>query len=87
LDNLAKRYLFPELRLISVGSFNVLCLVCSGWHVTVSILTNFIANDTKYLQLRLDTAPKILSFTFTNWTVYINRSPIFGKKVLDAEEE
>ena len=41
---------------ITAGLFIILSLVCAGWYSTYNKLDGYIANDTKYRKLRLDTA-------------------------------
>jgi hypothetical protein len=56
----------PKLIWITAGLFIVLCLVCSGWYMTSDKLENFVANDTKYRYLKLNSNPalqKLLSIT------------------------
>ncbi len=50
----------PKIILISAGLFIALALVSSGWYMTESKLDGYIANDTKYRQLRLDTSIRSL---------------------------
>jgi hypothetical protein len=45
----------PKLIWITAGLFLVLTLVCAGWLDTSGKLANYIASDTKYRFLRLDT--------------------------------
>ncbi|MEO7802066.1 MAG: hypothetical protein ABIR81_08710 [Ginsengibacter sp.] len=46
----------PKVVLIAAGLFVASALVCAGWYSTIDKLDSYIANDTKYRQLRLDTA-------------------------------
>ena len=48
----------PKLICITAGLSIVVTLVCAGWYSTSNKLDEYIANDTKYRQLRLDTAYK-----------------------------
>ena len=41
---------------ITAGLFILLSLVCAGWYSTYKKLDGYIANDTKYRELRLNTA-------------------------------
>lgn len=77
----------PKLIWISAGLFIGLCLVCSGWYVTASKLNNFIANDTKYRQLRLDTAHKSLQLYLDHLDSLYKIQPDMREKVLETEEE
>lgn len=46
----------PKVIWVTAGLFLLFTLVCSGWYMTAEKLDSFIANDTKYRQLKLDTA-------------------------------
>lgn len=77
----------PKLIWISVGLLIVLCLVCSGWWVTGTKLEGFIASDTKYRHLRLDTAHKGLQLYLDQLDSVYKAHPDFREKVLETEEE
>ena len=77
----------PKIIWITAGLFIVFALVCSGWYMTGSKLDSFIANDTKYRQLRLDTAQKSLQIYLDKVdSLYIAR-PDMRKIVLEKEQE
>lgn len=77
----------PKLIWISVGLLIVLCLVCSGWWVTSTKLDGFVASDTKYRHLRLDTAHKSLQLYLDQLDSVYKAHPDFREKVLETEEE
>lgn len=77
----------PKMIWISAGLFIVLCLVCSAWYVTSSKLDNFIANDTKYRQLRLDTAHKSLQLYLDQLDSLYTLHDDLRERVLAAEDE
>ncbi len=77
----------PKLIWISVGLFIALCLVCSGWYVTSTKLDGFVASDTKYRHLRLDTAHKSLQLYLDQLDSLYKAHPDFREKVLEREEE
>jgi len=77
----------PKLIWISVGLFIALCLVCSGWYVTSTKLDGFVASDTKYRHLRLDTAHKSLRLYLDQLDSAYKTHPDFREKVLETEEE
>jgi hypothetical protein len=77
----------PKLIWISVGLFVALCLVCSGWYVTGTKLDGFVASDTKYRQLRLDTAHKSLQLYLDQLDSVYKTHPDFRERVLETEEE
>jgi hypothetical protein len=70
----------PKLIWISAGLFIALCLVCTK-------LDGFIANDTKYRHLRLDTAHKSLQLYLDQLDSVYKAHPDFREKVLEREEE
>ena len=77
----------PKLIRISVGLFMALCLVCSRWYVTSTKLDGFVASDTKYRHLRLDTAHKSLQLYLDQLDSLYKAHPDFREKVLETEEE
>ena len=77
----------PKLIWISVGLFITLCLVCSGWYVTSTKLDSFVASDTKYRQLRLDTAHKSVQLYLDQLDSLYYVHPDLREKVLETEEE
>ncbi len=77
----------PKLIWISVGLFIALCLVCSGWYVTSTKLDGFVASDTKYRQLRLDTAHKSLQLYLDQLDSLYKGQSNLREKVLETEEE
>lgn len=77
----------PKLIWISAGLFVVLCLVCSGWYITSSKFDGFVASDTKYRQLRLDTAHKSLQLYLNQLDSMYRVQPNMREKVLEMEEE
>lgn len=55
-----------KLIWITTGLFLMLCLICSSWYITHDKLKNYIAADTKYRYLNLDSdtnLQKLLHFT------------------------
>jgi hypothetical protein len=56
--------LHSESYWIAAGLFVAFSLVCTGWFYTYKKLNEQIANDTKYRQLKLDTAIIICKFTW-----------------------
>lgn len=43
----------PKIIWVAGGLFLSLCLVCSGWYMTASTLSQYRANDTKYRKIKL----------------------------------
>ena len=56
-------------------------------YITAGKLNNFIANDTKYRQLRLDTAHKNLQLYLDHLDSLYKIQPDMREKVLETEEE
>lgn len=77
----------PKLIWISAGLFIALCLVCSGWYLTSSKVEVFIGNDTKYRQLRLDTAHRSLQLYLDQLDSLYRVHPDMRDKVLETEQE
>lgn len=77
----------PKVIWIAAGLFIAFALVCAGWYSTSNKLDSFIANDTKYRQLRLDTANRPLQFYLDQMdSLYITRSDM-RNIVLQQEED
>ena len=72
-------YHIPKLLWVSVGLFLAVCLVSSGWFMTASKLDGYIANDTKYRHLKLDTANESLQKCLYAVDVYTAHIRICGK--------
>ena len=77
----------PKLIWISVGLFVAFSLVCSGWYATSSKLDNFVANDTKYRWLRLDTPQRSLQVYLDRVDSFYRIMPDMRKDVLEKEEK
>lgn len=58
-----------------------------GWYLTGSRLAGYIANDTKYRYLRLDTAQKGLQFYLYHIDSLYATYPDLRKKMLQTEEQ
>lgn len=77
----------PKLIWITGGLFLVICLACAGWYIAASKLDNFIASDTKYRQLRLDTAQRGLQLYLDHLDSSYKIQADMRKKVLETEEQ
>lgn len=77
----------PKLIWITAGLFILLALVCSEWYMTNEKLNGFIANDTKYRKLKLDSANKRLQSDLDLVDSLCRANPNLRKIVIDAEEE
>jgi hypothetical protein len=64
-----------------------LCTVCAGWFNTGKKLNSFIANDTKYRAIRLDTAHKSLQQYLDHIDSAYIKSPDMRKTVIQKEKE
>lgn len=77
----------PKLIWVSVGLFLALCLVSSGWFVTASKLDGYIANDTKYRHLKLDTANEGLQKSLYTADSFYRTYPNMREIVIEREQE
>lgn len=77
----------PKLVWITAGLFLALCLVSTGWYMTGQKLEGYIANDTKYRLLRLDTARYPLQLSLDRADSLYRVDPDLRKSVLGTEEQ
>lgn len=56
VTNVLHQHPMPKRLWVAAGLFLALCLVSAGWYWTGRKLDDFVANDTKYRYLKLDTA-------------------------------
>jgi hypothetical protein len=77
----------PKLIWITAGLFIVFSLVCSGWYMTIEKLNDFIANDTKYRKLKLDSANKRLQSDLDFVDSLYLANPSIREIVIKTEEE
>ncbi len=77
----------PRLIWITAGLFIVLSFVCSGWYMTTEKLNDFIANDTKYRKLKLDSANKRLQSELDLVDSLYRVNPDFREIVIKTEGE
>jgi hypothetical protein len=76
----------PKLLWITAGLFLIICLVCSGWYTTHNKLENYIAGDTKYRYLKLDSNKNLQKLLlFTDSLYFFN--PQMREDVILIEEE
>ena len=72
---------------LMAGFFLILCLACAGWYNTANKLDNYIANDTKWRYLKLDTARKSFQIYLLSIDSFYNSSIDLRKTVLAQEEQ
>ena len=77
----------PKIMWIAAGLFIILALACSGWYNTYNKLNAYIANDSKYRYLKLDTANKKLQPHFFMTDSLYNADSDFRNKVIAAEAQ
>jgi hypothetical protein len=77
----------PKLIWIAAGLFILLSLVCSGWYMTSEKLNGFVANDTKYRKLKLDSANKRLQVDLDLVDSLDLVNPDLREIVIKAEKE
>lgn len=76
----------PKVIWITAGLFIAFALVCAGWYSTSNKLDGYIANDTKYRQLRLDTANQPLQSYLNYADSLYNLDPDVRNNVIKSEE-
>ena len=76
----------PKLIWIAAGLFLILCLICSGWYMTSSKLETYIAGDTKYRYLKLDTDKVLQKLLLTTDSLYYQH-PKMRDDIIEIEEE
>jgi DNA repair exonuclease SbcCD ATPase subunit len=69
----------PKLLWIAAGLLLALCITCSGWFRAARKLNGFIANDTKYRWLRLDT-------TRRNFQIFLQEADSLYRTQRDLRE-
>ncbi len=77
----------PKLIWITAGLFILLSLVCSGWYMTSEKLNGFVANDTKFRKLKLDSANKRLQIDLYQVDSLYRVNPDIREIVIRTEEE
>jgi hypothetical protein len=77
----------PKLIWVTAGLFIVLALVCSGWYTTSEKLNGFVANDTKFRKLKLDSANKRLQNELYLVDSLYRVNPDIREIVIKTEEE
>ena len=77
----------PKLVWVTAGLFLALCLAGTGWYITGQKLSGYIANDTKYRLLRLDTAHYSLQLSLDRADSLYQVGPNLRKSVLETEEQ
>lgn len=78
---------FPKIFFATVGLFLAVCLVSSGWYITTSKLNEYIANDTKYRLLQLDTSNKNIQKYFAYADSMYKSTDNLRRLVIEKEEE
>ncbi len=76
----------PKLIYITAGLLLLLCIICSGWYTTHDKLQNYIAGDTKYRYLKLDTDRTLQGLLFFTDSFY-NIHPKMRDDVIATEKE
>jgi len=77
----------PKLVWATAGLFLALCLASTGWYIACQKLGGYIANDTKYRLLRLDTAHYSLQLSLDRADSLYQVAPDLRKSVLETEEQ
>jgi hypothetical protein len=77
----------PKLLWIAASLFIAFSVVCMGWFNTDNKLDNYIANDTKYRYLKLDTANAFLQSQLFKADTLLSKNASFRETVINLEEE
>lgn len=77
----------PQITWMAVGLLIALALVSAGWYMTASKLDGYIANDTKYRYLKLDTGHVILQRQFYQADSMLNANANLRDSVIRVEEQ
>lgn len=72
---------------IAIGLFLALILVCTAWYMTADKLDGYIANDTKYRHLKLDTGNVIVQKHLYKTDSLFRANPALRDSVIETEEE
>ena len=78
---------FPKIFFATVGLFWAVCLVSSGWYVTGSKLNEYMANDTKYRLLQLDTSNRNIKKYLAYADSMYKSTENLRKLVIEKEDE
>ncbi len=78
---------FPKITWATIGLFLLVCLLGSAWYMTNSKLDNYIAGDTKYRYLKLDSSRKPLQIFLLTIDSFYNANTEMRKTVLAQEEQ
>ena len=77
----------PKITWIAAALFILLALVSSGWYMTGGKLDGYIANDTKYRYLKLDTANIYLQKMLYRTDSLLRKNVAMRETVINMEEE
>ncbi|PVD50005.1 hypothetical protein DC498_22040 [Terrimonas sp.] len=77
----------PKIIWVIILLAVILCIVCAGWFYTGQKLDGFIANDTKYRALKLDTAIHPLQKYLDRLDSVYTVNPDLRENVLQKEQE
>jgi hypothetical protein len=77
----------PKIVWATAALMITICIVCSGWYYTGKKLGSFIANDTKYRALRLDTSQRFLQQYLDYIDSVYNKNPDMRNVVIQKEKE
>lgn len=77
----------PKLLWITAGLFLLLSLGLAGWYTQHKKLDGFIANDTKYRSMRLDTFNIRLQYYLDRLDSIYKTNPDLREKIVEKEEQ
>ena len=77
----------PKFIWIAAGLFLILAMACAGWFNTHNNLEKYVANDSKYRYLKLDTVNKKLQIYLYMVDSLYNTDVEFRNKIASSEEQ
>ena len=87
LQKIIHQHHVPKITWIAAALFIGFALVSAGWYMTASKLDGYIANDTKYRYLKLDTGNVILQQQLYWVDSLANAKPNLRDSVIRVEEQ
>jgi hypothetical protein len=76
---------FPKITWITAGLFLALCLVSSGWYMTVQSSEQYQANDIKYRELKLEADSAFRQYLYHLDSLYLMNPEKMTKFVKEQE--
>lgn len=87
LQKILHHHHVPKLLWVTAGLFLLLSLGLAGWYLQYKKLDGFIANDTKYRSMRLDTSNIRLQLYLDRLDSIYKTNPELREKVIEKEDQ